>query len=353
MNKRHKLLRRVFSTVMALVLAVSLLPTYAFAASVPASTTTDGNAADFTGAWKSAHYKPGTYTVTANLAMPGQYNPILTGVTIRKVPGKTDIDLDNTTIEVIKLDLEPYGYTLDMNYAIVVKTNGEVCQNWLAGENVMTLTVKLGDYQKLGWSGDWLCADGNYGNPVVLFENAKSDDVDSYRVSEDGTTASVDIIPENYPSSNASKHMNEQVKVISIGNLGLLYIVTTDPTIQSIQNLAGRTVYSIGEGGPPEYTFEYMLEQYHLIGQVRLGQQARLGQQVVLTVEIGELRRDLHEQVHHHAHDVRVAAVVKDALRRKKQHARRREGPDLHPAALRAEGHGLAEARAACSGRAR
>lgn len=54
-NKRHKLLRRVFSTVMALVLAVSLLPTYAFAARVPTSTTTDGNAADFTGAWKSAH----------------------------------------------------------------------------------------------------------------------------------------------------------------------------------------------------------------------------------------------------------------------------------------------------------
>lgn len=169
MNKRHKLRRRVFSTVMALVLAVSLLPTFAFAVSVPTSTTIDGNTTDFTGAWKSAHYKPGTYTVTANLAMRGQYNPILTGVTIRKVPGKTGIDLDNTTIEVIKPDLEPYGYTLDMN---------------------------------------------------------------------------------------------EQLKVISIGNLGLLCIVTTDPTIQSIQNLAGRTVYSIGEGGPPEYTFEYMLEQH-------------------------------------------------------------------------------------------
>ena len=58
MNKRHKLLRRVFSAVMALVLAVSPLPTYAFAASVPTSTTIDGNAADFTGAWKSAHDKP-------------------------------------------------------------------------------------------------------------------------------------------------------------------------------------------------------------------------------------------------------------------------------------------------------
>lgn len=144
MNKRHKLLRRVFSTVMALVLAVSLLPAYAFAASVPTSTTIDGNTTDFTGAWKSAHYKPATYTVTANLAMPGQYNPILTGVTIRKVPGKTGIDLDNTTIEVIKLDLEPYGYTLDMNYVIVVKTNGE------GGSPEYTFEYMLEQYHLIG-----------------------------------------------------------------------------------------------------------------------------------------------------------------------------------------------------------
>ena len=60
---------------MALVLAVSLLPTYAFAASVPTSTTIDGNTADFTGAWKSAHDKPGTYTVTANLRCPVSITP--------------------------------------------------------------------------------------------------------------------------------------------------------------------------------------------------------------------------------------------------------------------------------------
>ena len=130
-------------------------------------------------------------------------------VTIKKVPGKTGIDLDNTTIDVIKLNLEPYGYTIDTNYAIVVKTNGEVCQNWVAGENVMTLTAKLGDYQKLGWSGTWLWSNGNMGNSVDLFENASADKADSYKLSEDGTTATVDIIPENYPSANASKHINE------------------------------------------------------------------------------------------------------------------------------------------------
>lgn len=58
-----------------------------------------------------------------------------------------------------------------------------------------------------------------------------------------------------------NEHMKEDVKVISIGNLGLLYVLTTDPTISTFEDLKGRTVYSIGEGGPPEYTFNYVLEQ--------------------------------------------------------------------------------------------
>lgn len=62
--------------------------------------------------------------------------------------------------------------------------------------------------------------------------------------------------------------MKEKVKVISIGNLGLLYVLTTDPTISTMEDLKGLTVYSIGEGGPPEYTFEYLLDQYDLADEV-------------------------------------------------------------------------------------
>lgn len=62
--------------------------------------------------------------------------------------------------------------------------------------------------------------------------------------------------------------MNEGVKVISIGNLGLLYLVTTDPNLSDLNDLQGRTVYSIGEGGPPEYTFDYVLEQAGLTDTV-------------------------------------------------------------------------------------
>ncbi len=65
-----------------------------------------------------------------------------------------------------------------------------------------------------------------------------------------------------------NKDMNEEVEVIDIGNLGLLYILTTDPSVQSMQDLQNRTVYSIGEGGPPEYTFGYLLEQEGLSDSV-------------------------------------------------------------------------------------
>ncbi len=65
-----------------------------------------------------------------------------------------------------------------------------------------------------------------------------------------------------------NKDLNDSVEVISINNLGLLHILTTDTSINSMEDLKGRTVYSIGEGGPPEYTFEYLLDKYNLTGQV-------------------------------------------------------------------------------------
>ena len=43
-----------------------------------------------------------------------------------------------------------------------------------------------------------------------------------------------------------NKDMKEEIKVIDIGNLGLLYILTTVPDFSKLEDLKGRTVYSIG-----------------------------------------------------------------------------------------------------------
>ena len=62
--------------------------------------------------------------------------------------------------------------------------------------------------------------------------------------------------------------MKEDVSVIDIGNLGLLYVLTTDSNINKLEDLKGKTVYSIGEGGPPEYTFDFLLDKYNLTNDV-------------------------------------------------------------------------------------
>ena len=47
----------------------------------------------------------------------------------------------------------------------------------------------------------------------------------------------------------------------ALNTLGVLYVVTTDDSITSIADLAGRTVYSSGQGAVPEIVFNYILEK--------------------------------------------------------------------------------------------
>ncbi len=50
------------------------------------------------------------------------------------------------------------------------------------------------------------------------------------------------------------------VQVLAINTLGVLYLVERGETIQSIQDLAGKTIYASGKGGTPEYALQYILE---------------------------------------------------------------------------------------------
>ena len=61
-----------------------------------------------------------------------------------------------------------------------------------------------------------------------------------------------------------------QVAVIDINTLGVLYGVTADNSIQSIGDLAGKTVYMTGKGTTPDYVFQYLLEANGIQDQVAL-----------------------------------------------------------------------------------
>lgn len=51
------------------------------------------------------------------------------------------------------------------------------------------------------------------------------------------------------------------VTVLCVNTLGVLDIVEAGETIQSITDLAGRTIYSAGRGSTPQYALEYLLRQ--------------------------------------------------------------------------------------------
>jgi len=50
------------------------------------------------------------------------------------------------------------------------------------------------------------------------------------------------------------------IAVIDINTLGVLYLVSSDDSIQKIEDLRGRTVYLTGKGTTPDYVLQYLLK---------------------------------------------------------------------------------------------
>lgn len=72
----------------------------------------------------------------------------------------------------------------------------------------------------------------------------------------------VDIasIPANLAAVLYQK-TNGQIEVLDINTLGVIYVVSYDETIDSIDDLNGKKIYMTGKGTTPEYAFNYVLSQ--------------------------------------------------------------------------------------------
>ncbi len=82
----------------------------------------------------------------------------------------------------------------------------------------------------------------------------------------DEITASIikgDIPIAAVPCNLASVLYNKSnggVTMLGINTLGVLYIVETGETVQSVEDLRGKTIYSTGKGTTPEYTLNWLLK---------------------------------------------------------------------------------------------
>jgi len=72
--------------------------------------------------------------------------------------------------------------------------------------------------------------------------------------------ADIAAVPANLASVLFNNN-NGEIQVLAINTLGVLYIVETGNTIQSVEDLRGKTIYSSGKGTTPEYALKYVLKQ--------------------------------------------------------------------------------------------
>ena len=68
------------------------------------------------------------------------------------------------------------------------------------------------------------------------------------------------LVPANVASVLYNK-TEGGVTVIDINTLGVLYMVSGDDTIQSMEDLKGKTVYLTGKGTTPDYVLQYLLAE--------------------------------------------------------------------------------------------
>ena len=73
-----------------------------------------------------------------------------------------------------------------------------------------------------------------------------------------GDQVDIALLPANVASVLYHK-TNQNVSVIDINTLGVLYLVSGDTSITSLDQLAGKTVYLTGKGATPDYVFNYLL----------------------------------------------------------------------------------------------
>ena len=121
--------------------------------------------------------------------------------------------------------------------------------------NVMALKgpTAMGMVQFMNESDSGAITDNNYNFNIT----AATDEVSAALAQ--GTT-DIAAVPANL-ASVLYNNTEGGVQVLAINTLGVLYIVESGDTVNSVEDLRGKTIYASGKGSTPEYALNYVLTQ--------------------------------------------------------------------------------------------
>lgn len=64
--------------------------------------------------------------------------------------------------------------------------------------------------------------------------------------------------------------LDGDISVLAVSTLGVLYVVEAGSEVNSVADLAGKTVYATGQGATPEYILNYLLDKNGVAGSVEV-----------------------------------------------------------------------------------
>lgn len=105
----------------------------------------------------------------------------------------------------------------------------------------------------------------NYPNYTVSIE-ASPDALNPRIISSEVDVAAV---PVNLASVFYNK-LDGDISVLAVSTLGVLYVVEAGSEVNSVADLAGKTVYATGQGATPEYILNYLLDKNGVAGSVEV-----------------------------------------------------------------------------------
>ncbi|MBE5804588.1 MAG: ABC transporter substrate-binding protein [Clostridiales bacterium] len=80
-------------------------------------------------------------------------------------------------------------------------------------------------------------------------------------------SADIAAVPTNLAATLNVKTAGK-VQLVALNTLGVLHILTSDPEIQTLADLEGKTIWATGQGSTPEYVLSYILEANGLTDKV-------------------------------------------------------------------------------------
>ena len=105
----------------------------------------------------------------------------------------------------------------------------------------------------------------NYPNYTVSIE-ASPDALNPRIISGEVDVAAV---PVNL-ASVLYNTLDGDISVLAVSTLGVLYVVEAGSEVNSVADLAGKTVYATGQGATPEYILNYLLDKNGVAGSVEV-----------------------------------------------------------------------------------